>query len=266
MNQTRVYLFQSEKLLAQSVPQEILSEYEELWYSWQIEAETRSRENRGIPKRNTSKPLTFGEAIKSLFFRKQTVEVDGQDSLSVSLPLDEIGRKQPEYEVNVAETDSLSFSDPITLGRWLERETARSKLVQDEYIRANINGFFVEYFLEDIPEMYWLIDFPGASWLNMQLHDLLPSLPERYVPRVESLFEHVGEHLPPDSTMPLAILNDVMPIWTFFTKSEILDLKVIIEEFWQKPYQDYWYVEEWEYLLSAHERHDYDWLAFYYMF
>ncbi len=268
MNQTRIYLFQSNRFCEQIVSAEILAEYQESWHEWEVDAEKRGQKD-AIRKSQNSKTSTLTVAQKIFRWIKgmgrpeashQAQPGTQHDPSSLELTQNEYFAKQIRRE------DKWFLTGPIPLYDWLSYEATQLNSLTDRYIRADAREYFEEYLLENTHGMEWFRDFHGTSWLSFQLNDLMPYLPEKYHSRVNGIFDQKGVHLPTDNTAPLAVLNEILPTWTFFTREEIIELRSIVMTFWESPHANYWDEETWTDVLNADEQYEYDWLALYYMF
>lgn len=281
MNQMRMYLLHTDSFLTDRLSPEELVEYEEeRAYNQALVIKQRQRELAAQASRVTDT-------------RKQWLTTRFSNWLRLSTTQTQLTNDQENTKLSSASIESTfiqavdhnQFSSaqqhkPIQIYDWLRQEFARLQTEPDRRLHPWIRGLIEELMLDRKKAgLYWLTDFPGTSYLNMQLMDLHTLLPDSYHRRIRQIIGEVGSNdvidalfgrdrqaLPAGETTPFEILNDLMPRWTFFTQHEVRAIQTATLAFIDAAPQTYWYKEEWRTILTAHEHYDYDWLAFYNMF
>ncbi|MEZ4619677.1 MAG: hypothetical protein R2867_29800 [Caldilineaceae bacterium] len=281
MNQMRIYLLQEEPFLTYAMPAEDLVEYEKerAFYQSLVHKERQQEQAQQTSLTNR----TLRQRVVRRFWDWFQNKPKSNDASSV--PETTVPRLTDVEQNNYFLADFIPLAPTqqnvdVPIFDWLQQEIERLQSEPDRKMHSWVNDLMMETILErEDAGLYWLLDFPGASYLNMQFMDMHPLLPSTYHERIRRIIGDVGgneevtvlfgserQPLPLEESTPFAVLNDLIPKWTFFTRQEIRAIQPSVLAFTETTQDTYWYKEEWQALLTAHERYDYDWLAFYYMF
>lgn len=248
MNNTIVYLIQSDELLNHHVSHVIRPVYHE-WTEEDVVTlyATMAANQKPIPKW-LSKNIPWLHR----FFVKSQYSADITDLVQ------SIEKKRP-----IIIDDGDQETEPLPLMVWIDREAKRADAQSDAGDADDIREQMFEYVVDEAPGIYGLTTFEAAWALAFDYELMKEHLPTLYHSRFDRLCRKPGATLPDGIESPLTTLDKTGTTWTFFTKQEILDLAPAVEAGLHRRETDS-IDYEWKDILTAHQKYEFDWVGFVY--